>query len=91
MQELRAENQSMMDLLADLRPLFRQERTEERDHDEIVETMQALRQVRAHFVRLQNIFFPLWSKNTKHCRACNCYGPGMTRRKKSGAVSGDLC
>ncbi len=57
LQELRAENQSMMDLLADLRPLFRQERTEERDR-EIVETMQALRQVRAHFVRLQNIFFP---------------------------------
>ena len=57
LQELRAENQSMMDLLADLRPLFRQERSDERDRV-IVETMQGLRQVRAHFVRLQNIFFP---------------------------------
>ncbi len=57
LQELRAENQTMMDLLAGLRPLFRQERTPERDQ-KIVAAMQGLRQVRAHFVRLQNIFFP---------------------------------
>ncbi|MDD4324791.1 MAG: PAS domain-containing protein [Eubacteriales bacterium] len=57
LQDLRAENRSMMDLLAELRPLFRQERSDERDRA-IVELMQGLREVKAHFVRLQNIFFP---------------------------------
>ena len=57
LQDLRAENQAMMDLLGELRPLFREERSDERDR-EIVEIMQGLREMKTHFVRLQNIFFP---------------------------------
>lgn len=57
LQELRAENQNMMEFLSDLRPLFRQDRSAERDQ-EIVEIMRKLRQFKAHFLRLQNIFFP---------------------------------
>lgn len=57
LQELRAENRSMMNLLADLRPLFRQDRSPERDR-QIVELMQGLHELKAHFIKLQNIFFP---------------------------------
>ena len=56
--ELRAEHQGMFNLLDQVRPLLLRDRTRERDRA-ITQKLEGLRQMESHFVRLQNIFFPI--------------------------------